>query len=112
MASVEPTASTTQSTSTSLISHSSSTSTTSTAVATTTASSSNPASDTTPSAAAVSGAPFYLLCSVCRWDSLEIGLTFDKASGLACNIYIYIYIINDFSFFIYEKIFNRIFEMA
>lgn len=33
------------------------------------------------------GSPFYLTCGVCRWDSREIAMTFEKATGLACNYY-------------------------
>ncbi|CAG8638375.1 168_t:CDS:2, partial [Dentiscutata heterogama] len=35
------------------------------------------------SASTTSGAPYYLSCGVCRWDSQEIGMTFEKATGLA-----------------------------
>ncbi|CAG8497472.1 6797_t:CDS:10 [Diversispora eburnea] len=33
-----------------------------------------------------SGAPFYLTCGVCRWDSQEIGMNFEKATGLALQL--------------------------
>nr|CAG8434249.1 15010_t:CDS:2 [Entrophospora candida] len=33
-----------------------------------------------------SGAPYYLSCGVCRWDSQEIGMTFEKATGLALQL--------------------------
>ncbi|CAG8460047.1 6146_t:CDS:2 [Racocetra fulgida] len=39
-----------------------------------------------PSSAAASGAPYYLSCGVCRWDSQEIGMTFEKATGLALQL--------------------------
>ncbi|KAG9290787.1 hypothetical protein G9A89_011750 [Geosiphon pyriformis] len=39
-----------------------------------------------PVVAQTGGAPFYLFCSVCRWDSQEIGMTFEKATGLALQL--------------------------
>lgn len=27
--------------------------------------------------------PFFLYCNYCRWDSAEVGITFDKPTGLA-----------------------------
>nr|CAG8442245.1 14822_t:CDS:2 [Entrophospora candida] len=36
--------------------------------------------------ALISGAPYYLSCGVCRWDSQEIGMTFEKATGLALQL--------------------------
>ncbi|CAG8685002.1 20450_t:CDS:2 [Dentiscutata erythropus] len=38
------------------------------------------------SASTTSGAPYYLSCGVCRWDSQEIGMTFEKATGLALQL--------------------------
>ncbi|CAG8511656.1 12928_t:CDS:2 [Acaulospora morrowiae] len=32
------------------------------------------------------GAPYFLSCGVCRWDSQEIGMTFEKATGLALQL--------------------------
>lgn len=29
--------------------------------------------------------PYYLTCTVCRWDSKEVGLTFEKPTGLSCE---------------------------
>ncbi|CAG8694880.1 20668_t:CDS:2 [Cetraspora pellucida] len=39
-----------------------------------------------PPSAPASGAPYYLSCGVCRWDSQEIGMTFEKATGLALQL--------------------------
>ncbi|CAJ0758009.1 12234_t:CDS:2 [Entrophospora sp. SA101] len=47
-----------------------------------------PTATVSPSAtpALISGAPYYLSCGVCRWDSQEIGMTFEKATGLALQL--------------------------
>jgi dynactin-4 len=29
--------------------------------------------------------PFFLYCNHCRWDSAEVGITFEKPTGLASN---------------------------
>lgn len=44
-----------------------------------------PISPTVPTVSAT-GAPYYLSCGVCRWDSQEIGMTFEKATGLALQL--------------------------
>ncbi|RGB34571.1 dynactin p62 family-domain-containing protein [Rhizophagus diaphanus] len=48
----------------------------------------SPISPTTVPVPTVSatGAPYYLSCGVCRWDSQEIGMTFEKATGLALQL--------------------------
>ncbi|CAI2177197.1 17281_t:CDS:2 [Funneliformis geosporum] len=45
----------------------------------------SPISPTVPTVSAT-GAPYYLSCGVCRWDSQEIGMTFEKATGLALQL--------------------------
>lgn len=37
----------------------------------------------TAPAASAGEPPFYLACAFCRWDSKEVGITFDKPTGLA-----------------------------
>lgn len=32
---------------------------------------------------AVGEPPFFLYCNHCRWDSAEVGITFEKPTGLA-----------------------------
>ncbi|CAJ0749713.1 19787_t:CDS:10 [Entrophospora sp. SA101] len=44
------------------------------------------ADSTTISPETISGAPYYFSCGVCRWDSQEIGMTFEKATGLASQL--------------------------
>lgn len=39
--------------------------------------------DPSQPAASTGEAPYYLACSACKWDSKEVGLSFDKATGLA-----------------------------
>ncbi|CAG8436550.1 6213_t:CDS:2 [Ambispora gerdemannii] len=39
-----------------------------------------------PVAAQAGGAPYYLLCGVCRWDSQEIKMTFEKPTGLSLQL--------------------------
>jgi dynactin 4 len=56
----------------------------------------SPISPTTVPTVSATGAPYYLSCGVCRWDSQEIGMTFEKATGLACkyiNLFELIYIL-------------------
>ncbi|CAG8457776.1 2824_t:CDS:2 [Acaulospora colombiana] len=45
-----------------------------------------PAALTMTSTSASTGSPYYLSCGVCRWDSQEIGMTFEKATGLALQL--------------------------
>ncbi|KAG8935748.1 hypothetical protein FRC02_006557 [Tulasnella sp. 418] len=42
-------------------------------------------SDTTGSPV-VGEAPYFLYCNFCRWDSAEVGITFDKPTGLALQL--------------------------
>ncbi|KAH0585937.1 hypothetical protein H2248_007223 [Termitomyces sp. 'cryptogamus'] len=35
---------------------------------------------------AVSEGPFFLYCNHCRWDSAEVGITFEKPTGLAAQL--------------------------
>ncbi|KZT28395.1 dynactin p62 [Neolentinus lepideus HHB14362 ss-1] len=35
---------------------------------------------------AVGEAPFFLYCNHCRWDSAEVGITFEKPTGLAAQL--------------------------
>ncbi|RIA96432.1 dynactin p62 family-domain-containing protein [Glomus cerebriforme] len=46
----------------------------------------SPISPTTVPTVSATGAPYYLSCGVCRWDSQEIGMTFEKATGLALQL--------------------------
>lgn len=36
-----------------------------------------------PSINAAGEPPFFLYCNHCRWDSAEVGITFEKPTGLA-----------------------------
>ena len=45
----------------------------------------DPSLPLTAPAASAGEAPFYLSCSFCRWDSKEVGITFEKPTGLARN---------------------------
>ncbi|KAF0367595.1 dynactin p62 [Gigaspora margarita] len=45
-----------------------------------------PSASSNSSTSTTSGAPYYLSCGVCRWDSQEIGMTFEKATGLALQL--------------------------
>ena len=36
-------------------------------------------------AASIGEAPFSLSCSVCKWNSTEVNITFDKATTLGCQ---------------------------
>ncbi|KAH7885427.1 dynactin p62 family-domain-containing protein [Phlebopus sp. FC_14] len=41
----------------------------------------------TPSSSSTVGeAPYYLYCNHCRWDSAEVGITFEKPTGLAAQL--------------------------
>ncbi|OCB83844.1 hypothetical protein A7U60_g9049 [Sanghuangporus baumii] len=44
---------------------------------------SDPIGDTLPTSGAIGEAPFLLYCNNCRWDSAEVGITFEKPTGLA-----------------------------
>jgi len=62
----------------------------------------SPISSTPVPTVSATGAPYYLSCGVCRWDSQEIGMTFEKATGLACkyiNKRIFFWIISVIYFF-------------
>ncbi|KAI7867827.1 dynactin p62 family-domain-containing protein [Spinellus fusiger] len=41
---------------------------------------------TTPSAATTAAGPYFLACNVCRWNSQEIGMTFEKPTSLALQL--------------------------
>jgi len=36
--------------------------------------------------ASIGEPPFYLACSACKWDSKEIGLVFEKSTGLSLQV--------------------------
>ena len=42
-------------------------------------------SDLASAAASIGEAPFSLSCSVCKWNSTEVGIVFDKATTLGCQ---------------------------
>ncbi|KAF9533076.1 dynactin subunit 4 [Crepidotus variabilis] len=37
-------------------------------------------------ASALNGPPFFLYCNHCRWDSAQVGITFEKPTGLAAQL--------------------------
>jgi dynactin 4 len=37
--------------------------------------------------------PFFLYCNYCRWDSAEVGITFEKPTGLACESSFFTFIV-------------------
>ncbi|KAF8324319.1 dynactin p62 family-domain-containing protein [Cantharellus anzutake] len=39
-----------------------------------------------PAVSVVGEPPFFLYCNYCRWDSTEVGITFDKPTGLALQL--------------------------
>lgn len=43
--------------------------------------------DPTTPEASIGEPPWYLSCSTCRWDSKEIGLVFEKPTGLSCKLF-------------------------
>lgn len=38
---------------------------------------------------AVGDPPFFLYCNHCRWDSVDVGMTFEKPTGLARKCFHY-----------------------
>ncbi|KAF8311341.1 hypothetical protein DL93DRAFT_2115971 [Clavulina sp. PMI_390] len=46
----------------------------------------NPDPRQLPVVSAVGEPPFFLYCNFCRWDSAEVGITFDKPTGLALQL--------------------------
>ncbi|KAL7421309.1 hypothetical protein Q5752_004194 [Cryptotrichosporon argae] len=47
---------------------------------------SNPVEPSTDAAAATTGAPYFLACPACKWSSREVGVEFDKPTGLASQL--------------------------
>lgn len=45
------------------------------------------AQEPTPSSTPATAGPYFLFCNVCRWNSKEVNMTFEKPTSLACKYF-------------------------
>lgn len=45
------------------------------------------AQEPTPSSTPATAGPYFLFCNVCRWNSKEVNMTFEKPTSLACKFH-------------------------